>query len=90
MNKNGEIISYRIRVSRGYDGNGNKLKPYEMTWKPASNMTKKQTEKELTRQAALFEEECKNGMIGSNRGIKISEFCDMYKEIKSATLGSEK
>ena len=28
-NKNGEIISYRIRVSRGYDVKGNKLKPYE-------------------------------------------------------------
>lgn len=28
-NKNGEIISYRIRVSRGYDVKGNKLKPYD-------------------------------------------------------------
>ena len=34
-NKNGEIISYRIRVSRGYDSNGKQLKPYEMTWRPA-------------------------------------------------------
>lgn len=38
-NKNGEIISYRIRVSRGYDSNGKQLKPYEMTWRPASDMS---------------------------------------------------
>jgi len=30
-NKKGEIISYRIRVSRGYDDEGNRLKPYFMT-----------------------------------------------------------
>lgn len=30
-NKAGEVISYRIRVARGYDSEGNKLKPYEMT-----------------------------------------------------------
>ena len=34
-NKAGEVISYRIRVSRGYDSEGNKLKPHEMTWKPS-------------------------------------------------------
>lgn len=44
-NKVDEIISYRIRVARGYDSEGNKLKPYEMTWKPAQNMTQKQIEK---------------------------------------------
>ena len=32
--KAGNVISYRIRVSRGYDLEGNKLKPYEMTFKP--------------------------------------------------------
>ena len=47
-NKNGEIISYRIRVARGYDSSGKKIKPYEMTWKPAPNMTAKQIQKELT------------------------------------------
>lgn len=31
-NKQGEIISYRIRVARGYDSNGKKIKPFEMTW----------------------------------------------------------
>ena len=48
-NKKGEIISYRIRVSRGYDEKGNRLKPYFMTWIPDKGMTKKQIEAELQR-----------------------------------------
>lgn len=84
-NKNGEIISYRIRVARGYDSKGEKLKPYEMTWKPAPGMTKKQIEKELNRQAVTFEENCKNGRIG-NQNMKLAEFCAMYLEIKKDAL----
>lgn len=84
-NKNGEIISYRIRVARGYDSKGTKLKPYEMTWKPAPGMTKKQIEKELNRQAVTFEENCKSGRIG-NQNIKLAEFCPMYLEIKKDIL----
>ena len=84
-NKNGEIISYRIRVARGYDNKGTKLKPYEMTWKPAPGMTKKQIEKELNRQAVTFEENCKSGRIG-NQNIKLAEFCPMYLEIKKDIL----
>ena len=55
-NKSGEIVSYRIRVSRGYDTAGQKLKPYEMTWRPRQSMTKRQIEKEVQWQATLFEE----------------------------------
>lgn len=85
-NKNGEIVSYRIRVSRGYDSKGNKLKPYEMTWKPAPNMTKRQIEKELNKQAVTFEENCKSGKIGANQNIKLADFCTMYLEIKKDVL----
>ena len=80
--ENGNVISYRIRVSRGYDGQGNKLKPYEMTYKPEKGMTKRQIEKELQRQVTLFEEECRTGMISTNKNIKLSAFCDIYKDIK--------
>ncbi len=85
-NKNGDIVSYRIRVSRGYDNKGNKLKPYEMTYKPDTNMTEKQVEKELNKQAVMFEDKCKQGMIGKDRNIKLSEFCEMYLEIKRDAL----
>lgn len=85
-NKSGKIVSYRIRVCRGYDNKGKKLKPYEMTWKPSDNMTAKQIEKELNRQAISFEEQCKQGKIGSNQNMKLSEFCSLYLEIKKEVL----
>ncbi|MDE7099015.1 MAG: site-specific integrase [Ruminococcus sp.] len=85
-NKAGKIISYRIRVFKGYDGAGKQLNPHEFTWKPEKNMTAKQIEKELNRQAALFEEQCRNGMTGNHRNIKLSEFCAMYLDIKKDVL----
>ena len=54
--------SYLIRVSCGYDINGNH-KEQSMTWKPSEGMSKKQIEKELNRQAVIFEE-------SYNRGFK--------------------
>jgi len=85
-NKAGEVISYRIRVARGYDSEGNKLKPYEMTWKPAQNMTQKQIEKEVQRQAMLFEERCKTGLSGDATRITLSEFVPLYLEQKKPAL----
>lgn len=66
-NKNGEITSYTIRVYHGYDSNGKRLKPYTMSYKPAQGMTSKQIEKEVQRQALLFEEQCKLGYAPDNR-----------------------
>ncbi len=80
-NKNGEVISYRIRVARGYDSSGNKLKPYEMTWKPTPKMTAKQIEKELQRQATLFEEQCKMGLSGDGRQ-KFSDYAEYVINLK--------
>lgn len=74
-NKKGEIISYRIRVSRGYDSNGKQLKPYEMTWRPASDMSAKRIEKEVQKQATLFEEQCRQGLIGDGRQ-KFGEYAE--------------
>lgn len=61
--KDGNITSYQIRVFRGRDASGKRLKDYMMTWRPAPGMTPKQIEKELNRQATLFEEACKNGVV---------------------------
>ncbi len=66
-NKDGDIISYTIRVYHGYDSQGKRLKPYTMTYKPAPNMTAKQIEKELNKQAVMFEEQCKQGLSGDGR-----------------------
>ena len=61
--KDGNIISYQIRVFRGRDASGKRLKDYILTWKPEPGMTRRQIEKELDRQATLFEENCKLGNI---------------------------
>ncbi len=84
--KDGNIISYRIRVARGYDSYGKKLKPYELSWKPAPGMTSKQIEKELNKQAVEFEEQCKNGLSGTANQLKLAEFCTQYLEIKKNVL----
>lgn len=65
--KDGKIISYQIRVFRGRDANGKRLKDYMRTWKPEPGMTKRQIEKELTRQATLFEENCKLGNVSTEK-----------------------
>ena len=66
-NKNGEITSYTIRVYHGYDSNGKRLKPYTMSYKPAQGMSAKQIEKEVQRQAMLFEEQFKLGYAPDSR-----------------------
>lgn len=85
-NKAGEVVSYRIRVFRGYDSDGKKLKPYEKTWKPALNMSEKAAEKEAQRQALLFEEQCKTGLAGDATKITLSEFIPVYLEQKKPIL----
>ena len=66
-NKKGEITSYTIRVYHGYDSNGKRLKPYTKSYKPAPNMTAKQIEKEVQKQALLFEEQCRLGYAPDSR-----------------------
>lgn len=57
--------SYQIRVSCGYDTSGNQV-VQTMTWKPSENMSKKQIEKELQKQAILFEDKCMKGQVTAN------------------------
>ncbi len=77
-NKSGDIISYTIRVYRGYDSSGNRLKPYTMTYKPEPGMTAKQVEKELNRRSVQFEDEYKNGLIGTAAALKLADFAPIY------------
>lgn len=84
-NRQGEIISYTIRVYRGYNAQGERFKPYTMTYKPPKGMTAKQIEKEVNRQAVQFEEECKRGGV-ADPTIRLSDFCEKYLEITKNTL----
>lgn len=69
--------SYQIRVSTGYDINGNH-KEQAMTWKPDPGMTKRQIEKELNRQAVMFEEACMHGYKAS--AVKFEELSEEWFE----------
>ena len=68
---------YQIRVSCGYDMNGRQVIRTK-SWKPKTGMTAKQIEKELNKQAVLFEEACINGLVISS--IKFSDFLAQWKE----------
>ena len=84
-NKKGEIISYRIRVSRGYDNEGNRLKPYFMTWVPEKGLSKRQIEAEVNRQAVLFEEKCNMGEVADS-SLKLRDFIPQYLDTVSVTM----
>ena len=81
--------TYKITVSCGYDANGKQIRQHK-TWKPAQGMTKKQIEKELQRQAVLFEEECDGLSLGGN--IKFSDFAEQWfseyaeRKLKARTI----
>lgn len=68
--------SYRITACCGYDITGKQIRR-RMTYKPEPNMTAKQIEKEVQRQAVLFEEQCQNGQTMSGN-IKLADFIEMY------------
>ncbi len=69
--------SYRIKVSCGYKADGTQVFQ-RMTWTPDEKMTVKQIEKEVQRQAILFEEECKRGQIAS--AVKFEPFAEEWFE----------
>lgn len=59
IRKRGEN-SYLLVVSRGYDYQGNRLKPAQKTVPPPLGLTAKQTQKWLNEQAVLYEQEVKH------------------------------
>ncbi len=69
--------TYQIRVSCGYNIRG--VQQFQSkTWKPDAKMTPKQIEKELNRQAILFEEECKKGQVIAS--VKFETFAEEWFE----------
>ena len=69
--------TYQIRVSCGYGVDGKQRNQFK-SYKPEPGITPKQIEKELTRQAVLFEEECKRGQITS--AVKFEKFAEQWFE----------
>lgn len=78
-------VSYLIRSSVGYDTSGRQVMR-SMTWKPTPGMKPKQIEKELTRQAVLFDEKCAAQGVG-NGNVKFQAFAEQWlKEYATPNL----
>ena len=81
---------YKIVVSCGYDINNKQIKK-SMTWEPSPDMTPKQIEKELQKQAILFEDKCESGQY-MDCSIKFKDFAEMWfkehaeKQLKRRTV----
>lgn len=67
--------TYQIRVSCGYDSKGNQV-IQTTSWKPEPNMTARQAEKEVQRQAMLFEDKCLKGQVTAN--VKFEDFAEQW------------
>ena len=72
-------------MSCGYDQNGRQIRR-TMTYKPEPNMTEKQIQKEVQRQAVLFEEQVRNGQVSSDGRLKLADFVPMYLETAKQKL----
>lgn len=67
-NKEGQIISYQIQVSRGRDANGKRLSPYTKTWKvPKTYKSEKAIKKALEKVSGEFEEACKRHEVTTDK-----------------------
>ena len=66
-NKDGKIISYSIKVFRGRDMYGKQLKPYTKTFKINPAWSEAKNFKEAQNTAALFEKQCKDGLVADNK-----------------------
>ena len=69
--------TYEIKVSCGYGVDGKQCNQYK-SYKPEPGMTKRQIEKEVQRQAILFEEDCKRGHITA--AVKFETFAEQWFE----------
>lgn len=70
--------TYLITVSCGYDITGKQIRR-TMTYKPEPGMNQRQIDKEVQRQAVLFEEDCQKGKILKGN-IKLADFIELYFE----------
>lgn len=68
--------TYRITVSTGYDIMGKQIR-HKMTYIPDGTLTPRRLEKELHRQAALFEERIKSGQY-VDCDIKFADFAEKW------------
>lgn len=80
-NKEGELISYSIRVHRGRGSDGKQLKPYTATFEVQPTWTEKTARKKAEAFAATFEKECREGIRSDSRK-RFEEYAEYVLELK--------
>ena len=83
-NKDGQLISYSIRVHRGRGADGKQLKPWTATFKVSPTWTEKSARKKAEAFAAVFERECREGVTTDSR-LKFAQFCEYVIDLKETT-----
>lgn len=68
--------SYQFRVYAGYDITGKQIVKSK-TWTPPADWSEKRAEKEAVVQAALFEDQVRNGLAGNGK-IRFSDFAELW------------
>ena len=76
--------AYLIRVFCGYDLQGKQIEK-SMTWKPDPDMTPRQIEKELQRQATLFEDRVKSGLFVDGN-VRFADFAEKWLSLHENNL----
>lgn len=79
--KNGNLISYSIRVFRGRGSDGVQLKPWIATFEVEPTWTEKSAKKKAAAFAATFEKECKAGLRTDCRQT-FEQYCSYVIELK--------
>lgn len=68
--------AYQIRVSAGYDLNGKQIIK-TMNWTPPRDMTEKQAEKEVQKQAVLFEDRVQHNLVFDNN-MRFADYAEKW------------
>lgn len=79
--KDGKLISYKIRVHRGRSADGKQLKPWQTTFKVEPTWTEKSARRKAEAFAAVFEKECIAGTKTVSRQ-KFEPYCNYVLDLK--------
>lgn len=85
--KTGERV-FMIKASCGYTIDGKQVTK-SMTWKPTAKMSEQAIQKEVNRQAVLFEEKIKHGEISKERRVKFAKAANDWLEYERS-IGEKK
>ncbi len=80
-NKDGQLISFNIRVHRGRGADGKQLKPYTTTFRVQPSWKEETARKKAEAFASVFEKECREGIRADNR-LRFDGYCDYVISLK--------